>query len=151
MSMAMSTVTVSPRVALNPRQPQVSRSNQAPGSTGVRLTTRGRRLARTLIIVMALLVTVGVAIFGHISESQASSAHASVTTSTVIVQPGQTMWGLAERIAPNDDPRETIARIADLNGLAGDAAATVYPGQRLVIPAAQSHRDLCSATSGVRR
>ena len=136
MSMAMSTVTVSPRVALNPRQPQVARSNQAPGSTRVRLTVRGRRLARTLIIVMAMLVTFGVAIFGHISASQASSAHASVATATVIVQPGQTMWGLAQNIAPNDDPRETIARIADLNGLTGDAAATVYPGQRLVIPAA---------------
>lgn len=131
----MATVTLSPRVAHSPRKAKVSRASQAPHMTAIRLTNRGRRLARTVIIALALAVTLGVAIFGHISSSQASSAQPVRTTSIVIVQPGQTMWGLAQQIAPNDDPRDTIARIVDLNGLGDVDAVTVYPGQRLVVPA----------------
>jgi LysM repeat protein len=88
------------------------------------------------MFVLALLITVSSAIFGHISASQASSAHTpAVATSVVIVQPGQTMWGLAAQVAPNDDPRDTIERIAQLNSLTGAQSSTVYPGQRLVVPA----------------
>jgi predicted Zn-dependent protease len=87
------------------------------------------------MFVLALLITVSSAIFGHIS-AQASSAHTpAVATSVVIVQPGQTMWGLAAQVAPNDDPRDTIERIAQLNSLTGAQSSTVYPGQRLVVPA----------------
>ena len=131
----MATVTLSPRVAPNAGYAQVSRPRQAPRSSAVRLTARGRRLARTVIIGLALAVTLGVAIFGHISSSQASSVQPALTTAVVIVQPGQTMWGLAQQIAPNDDPRDTIARIADLNALSDEDSSTVFPGQRLVVPA----------------
>jgi LysM repeat protein len=74
--------------------------------------------------------------FGHISSSSASPAGSvSAITAVVVVQPGQTMWGLAMKIAPNDDPRDTIARIADLNGISYSQASVVHPGQRLVVPA----------------
>ena len=104
----------------------------------IRLTKRGRRLARTFAMLLMLLIALTSAVFGHITSSSASStstsAGATSATSTVIVQPGQTMWGLATAIAPEDDPRDTIARIADLNGLTGSAASTVHPGQRLIVP-----------------
>ena len=48
------------------------------------------------------------------------------------VQPGQTLWQIALRVAPRDDPRDTVDRIRSLNDL--DTTA-VLPGQRLVVPA----------------
>lgn len=50
----------------------------------------------------------------------------------VTVQAGQSLWQLAETIAPTADPRDVIADIVSLNGLPADA---VEPGQRLAIPA----------------
>ena len=48
------------------------------------------------------------------------------------VQPGQTLWQIALRVAPRDDPRDTVDRIRALNDL--DTTA-VQAGQRLVVPA----------------
>jgi hypothetical protein len=46
-----------------------------------------------------------------------------------IVQPGDTLWGIAQRLAPNADPRSVEAQLAAEVG--GD---TVLVGQRLVLP-----------------
>ncbi len=141
----MATMTISPRVAGAQRQRQChvvstpsssQRRNDVAVSSSIRLTTRGRRLLRTLLFVLALAIAASTAVFGHISASQASSVRSAAATSIVIVQPGQTMWGLAAQVAPNDDPRDTIERIAQLNSLTGAQASTVHPGQRLVVPAA---------------
>jgi nucleoid-associated protein YgaU len=71
----------------------------------VRLTRRGRRLLRTT----------------------------SSATASVIVQPGDTLWSVAKSVAPQDDPRATIERIATLNNL---DTRVLSPGQTLVVPAA---------------
>jgi LysM repeat protein len=52
---------------------------------------------------------------------------------TVVVQPRQSLWAIAIEAAPGSDPRETVARIRDLNGL---DARPVRAGQQLVLPAA---------------
>jgi hypothetical protein len=44
---------------------------------------------------------------------------------------GQTLWQIARSVAPADDPRDTVDRIRDLNGLGTE---TVQAGQRLVVP-----------------
>ncbi len=46
----------------------------------------------------------------------------------VVVQPGDTLWSIAEDIDPDGDVRATVDRLADRNG---GAALTV--GQRLVV------------------
>ena len=51
---------------------------------------------------------------------------------TVVVQPGETLWQIATRVAPGTDPRTTVHRIEELNGL---TTATVSAGQRLYVPA----------------
>jgi hypothetical protein len=48
------------------------------------------------------------------------------------VEPGQTLWDLAEEISPAADPRDVVADIKRLNAL---AVETLQPGQRLQIPA----------------
>ena len=54
-----------------------------------------------------------------------------MTTATVTVNAGDTLWTLAEKLSP-DSPRETIYTIKKLNALKDDL---IYPGQTLVIPA----------------
>ncbi|MFI0355631.1 LysM peptidoglycan-binding domain-containing protein [Actinomadura sp. 9N407] len=50
----------------------------------------------------------------------------------VTVKPGETLWEIATRDDPTGDPRVTIQRIVDLNGLAG---TFIQPGQELRMPA----------------
>jgi nucleoid-associated protein YgaU len=102
----------------------------------LRLTRRGRRLARTALIVLALVAALALSVAGRDGVGQAGDGPAVPATSTVVVQPGQTLWQVARSVARDADPRETVARIQELNGLSGADAATLRPGQTLVVPAA---------------
>jgi hypothetical protein len=94
----------------------------------LRLTARGRRA-------FAVLVAAPVLALGAVGAWQASVAVAgqeapSVAFETVVVQPGQTLWSIAESVAPNVDPREVIVDIQQLN----DVGGAIQPGQELAIP-----------------
>jgi hypothetical protein len=52
-------------------------------------------------------------------------------TTEVVVQPGETLWQVAEDAAPSVDPRETVAVIMELNDL---SSASVQAGQSLLVP-----------------
>ena len=45
-----------------------------------------------------------------------------------VVQPGETLWSIAEQVAPDGDVRATVDRLADLNG-----GAAIQVGQRLIV------------------
>jgi nucleoid-associated protein YgaU len=47
------------------------------------------------------------------------------------VHAGETLWGIAERAYPGDDPREAVFRIRDANHIPG---STIVTGQELVLP-----------------
>lgn len=53
-----------------------------------------------------------------------------LSTVTLEVGSGDTLWQLASIITP-DDPRETIYLIKKLNGMTSDL---IYPGQLLIVP-----------------
>ena len=93
----------------------------------VRLTRRGR-LAIVLLVMVASFVLFSIARV----TTDASSTPSGPATRAVVVQPGQTLWQIAEQIRPGVDPRETIIRIQSLNGFDG---GVVHPGQQLVVPA----------------
>lgn len=97
----------------------------------IRLTQRGRRLARTAVVALALVAALAFSIAGHSASSQATDGPAVAATTTVVVQPGQTLWSVARTLSPDTDVRETVARIQELNGLTG---ASVKPGQSLIVP-----------------
>ena len=48
-----------------------------------------------------------------------------------MVQPGETLWQIAEAAVPSADPRETVAVIMELNDL---ESASVQAGQGLLVP-----------------
>jgi Na+-transporting methylmalonyl-CoA/oxaloacetate decarboxylase gamma subunit len=93
----------------------------------MRLTRRGR--LAVVLTVLALMV-VGFSGLGHVA-SQAAPPAARQHARTVTVEPGETLWALAVRIAPHADPRLVVDRIVTINHLPG---AAVWAGQQLVVP-----------------
>ncbi|MAT18069.1 MAG: hypothetical protein CMF56_05815 [Leifsonia sp.] len=112
----MSTMVMNPTVVALPR---------------LRLTPRGRAVFGTLaaipLVLLALALGVGA------PSADAGAAASLDTFSYVSVAPGQSLWQVAETLAPEADPREVIADIMALNQLASSA---VEPGQKLAIPTA---------------
>ncbi|MGH7643447.1 MAG: LysM peptidoglycan-binding domain-containing protein [Candidatus Dormibacteria bacterium] len=50
---------------------------------------------------------------------------------SVMVKPGQTLWGIASSHYPESDPRDAVAAIESANHLGGPA---ITPGERLLLP-----------------
>lgn len=112
----------------------------------VRLTHRGRAVvlgalvaaAMTAVVVSstASTATTGGSVAGQSAGQpageSAGQSGAPVATTTVTVEPGQSMWEIARAVAPGTDPRVTITRIVDLNELS--SAAAIRAGQRLTVP-----------------
>ncbi|MCC2030449.1 LysM peptidoglycan-binding domain-containing protein [Microbacterium tenebrionis] len=100
-------------------------------STRLRLTVRGRRV---LLGLAALPLAAGIA-FAALGGGAAVASGESVPTAsfeTVTVMPGDTLWSIAESVAPNADPRSVIHQIESLNAL---GASSLQVGQELAIPA----------------
>lgn len=100
----------------------------------LRLTRRGRVAAVLGLVLLASLVSAlvfALALGPASGRSAAPAPTGAAAGSTVVVQPGDTLWAIASRVAPKADPRVTVQQIIDRNGLAG---ASVQAGQVLVLP-----------------
>jgi nucleoid-associated protein YgaU len=104
-------------------------------ATDVRLTRRGR-LARsgalaTLLILLAVSV-VDVVGGGRALASDTTTPR-PVSTQSIVVVEGDSLWRIARRTAPSADPREVVTRIRELNGMRSNL---IQPGQVLLVPGA---------------
>ena len=95
----------------------------------VRLTRRGRLLL-TAVVLLSLVVA-AVLLSGGAPARAGTDRSPAMVGERVTVRPGETLWQIAERVAPGSDPRETVARILDLNGL---QTAEVQVGSALRLP-----------------
>jgi hypothetical protein len=102
----------------------------APAAPRLRLTARGRFVFGMLAVIPA--VAVSLLLGPNVLGAQASLESGADTFTYVSVAPGQSLWQLAEDVAPQADPREVVADIVSLNNL---SSGDVQPGQRLAIPA----------------
>ncbi|GAA1119165.1 LysM peptidoglycan-binding domain-containing protein [Nocardiopsis composta] len=107
----------------------------APGER-LRLTVRGRVVAVSLLCALATgalsLLFMTSAAAGASGPGAAAGAFFGTTAPpTVVVQDGDTLWEIAERVRPDDDTRRTVHEIVELNGLAG---TELEPGQELRVP-----------------
>ncbi len=93
----------------------------------VRLTLRGR----VLVILVAALLLAGIAVLAKAATSSASGPVVGSSQPMITVQPGESLWSIATQVAPNADPRATVQKIVDLNGMSGTAVAA---GEQLKLP-----------------
>lgn len=117
-------LVAAPRVAA-PR----AASSRAAASPRLRLTKRGRGVLTFLAAAPLVIAAFVFALNG--GGATASLEGSNVAFEYVTVESGQTMWQLAEELAPQSDPRDVIAQIVQFNQLDG---ADVYAGQELAIP-----------------
>jgi LysM repeat protein len=104
----------------------------APGSTRLRLTARGRRVLATVAALPAV-IALSLAVISGGSALASREANAPMGSfATVTVAAGESLWSIAEQVAPGADPRDVVDAIARLNALDG---VSVYAGQQLSIPA----------------
>jgi LysM domain len=102
---------------------RVIRPATAPGK--LRLTRRGR----VVVAIAALLGALGVGMLSaRVIQSQTGVPDSA--PAVVQVQPGDTLWSIAERIAPQADTRSVVDTIIARNNIVD---GVVHPGQRLVI------------------
>ena len=113
----------------NPAAPAL-RVRQAP----LKLTRRGRFvfIGVPLILLAALILSFSGFLNAPAKAAESASELSLTPTVTVTVQPGESLWAIAEAVAPERDPRDVVTDIIQLNNL---NAARVVPGQALFIPA----------------
>ena len=110
---------------------RIREASRVPAPTRLRLTRRGRVVFTTLGAV-PLVAWAFVAVLGAGgAAADAGSDLGARTFEYVTVHQGDSLWAIAESIAPDDDPRAVIDEIVRLNGLDD---VIVEPGQRLALP-----------------
>ena len=113
----------SARWGSDPRQSAAARRRRRASSARLR--------GRILLFAATILTLVGLVVaFGQLAGASDTSGPESATA-TVTVQSGDSLWSLATAAERSADPRETVERIRELNGLDD---SVIVPGQRLVVP-----------------
>lgn len=104
-----------------------------------RLTRRGRVVVITgaalsllagFAVMLVAVAAFGAASAGASTESRPSGGEARATT--VTVEPGDTLWDIAEQVHPDIDPRRTVHELVEINQLSDSG---LKPGQQLRVPA----------------
>jgi LysM domain len=97
-----------------------------------RLTGRGRlaAVAGAVIVATLLWFAVATAIQGP-ARAAAPRAGGGAPVAQIVVQPGQTLWSIAQQADPSADPRLVIQQIVSMNSLATE---NLVAGQRLRVP-----------------
>lgn len=114
------------------RDGELALGSQAAYESRRRVAPSGRSHVHEVVWLLSAgafvcLMVVLVGLFG-MTGGQSS---APPRTAVVQVRQGDTLWSLAHRFAPNDDPRAVVRRIVDLNALDDSGAQA---GQSLVVP-----------------
>ena len=93
------------------------------------LTSRGRAVFSVAGAVVISAAMAAVILGG--ATATASGENSSTTFEYIQVEAGQSLWQLAETVAPDADPRDVVYEIVKLNQL---VTAEVQPGQQIALP-----------------
>ena len=101
------------------------------GHSQVRLTPRGRALARLAVVSsLSILLLAGFSLF---SGATAGSEDSISTTPYVkiTVKPGETLWSIASNLSGTGDRRDLVDELIEVNRL---KSPEVVAGQKIYIP-----------------
>jgi len=115
----------------------ISYSTAGYGSARLHITKRGRAVV-TFLVAVPLAIAAAAFGLGALGTSAAagSGTGSAVTFQYVTVDPGESLWQVAQTVAPTADPRDVVADILTLNNL---SSGDVQAGQRLAIPSKYDH------------
>ncbi len=118
-----------PRVPVPRSRDPIGPDRRRPGGDrSVRLTRRGR------LLLVVLSLAVGLAIGALVGSWLGGGTHGALRLagdSSVVVQSGDTLWSVATSVAGDDDVRDVVEQIRQLNHLDG---TVLQPGQVLRLP-----------------
>jgi hypothetical protein len=108
-------------------RPAIGRSCRAS-----RATYRRRRLWAAALVLGAVVVTgeAGVALGGTPLAPPERRPNSLISSSEVVVRPGDTLWSIVERYQPGTDPRPLVDRLS-----AARQGAPLVPGETIHLPA----------------
>lgn len=98
----------------------------------LRLTKRGRVVFTSLA---ALPVVAAVMVFALNGGGATATSSSGAELEEITLQAGESLWQLAEDIAPGVDPRDVVSDIMAVNQL---ESGSVQAGQRLMLPSEYS-------------
>ena len=100
-----------------------------PGAGRLRLTRRGRVVLRAAAVLVA-----GAALLSG-GRAVAESPAPAVSVDSYTVGSGETLWSIASAFtAPGEDVRDTVDRLADLNGMTG---SSLTAGVQILVPVSE--------------
>ncbi|CAN5890536.1 hypothetical protein BH23ACT2_BH23ACT2_02200 [soil metagenome] len=118
------------------------RTDRASGPAGLGLGP----LAVVAVVIVSLLAVIGAVAVGRgalaglapappgpaapaAPAAPASAAVPAAGADVVVVEPGDTLWGIARRLEPTGDVRPVVDRLVAANG-----STVIEPGQELIVP-----------------
>ena len=111
---------------VRPRSLVVALPPTPPVAACRRVFVRRRITAPVLATFVVAGIVVGLSMLGSAGEPAVPDR-----TAVVQVAPGETLWELAERVAPQSPTEQVVERIRELNDMRG---ITIHPGQPLIVP-----------------
>jgi len=96
----------------------------------LRLTRRGRAVFTVLAAIPVVFFVVSLVLGSGGAAADVDGASGS-SLAYLTVSDGESLWSIAEALAPQGDPRDLIDDIMRINGLDD---SVVQPGQRLALP-----------------
>jgi hypothetical protein len=98
----------------------------------LRLTRRGRLVLGSVVSLPLIAAALWFGLdSGVVAAAQSSTQSSAGAFEHVTVKPGESLWQVAQTVAPHADPRDVVDALVDMNGL---QTTVVTPGQTLVVP-----------------
>ena len=104
----------------------IARPARRPTGTTSAATYRRRRLVAAALLLLVLVAVANLAL--QLAGGDAAPSHRPVVETSVVVQPGDTVWSIARSLAGDGDVRPVVDALVDVNG-----GAALEVGERLVV------------------
>ncbi len=98
---------------------------QRPVRSRFRRSVLWRRRIVAGVIALGVVATAGRAA-AALGGGPLAASGAAPSVTTYVVEPGDTLWTVAERLAPESDPRPVVDALVEARG-----SATVIPGETI--------------------
>lgn len=118
----------SPQPESRPRPVAADPSGSAPAAARTASPEVYRRRQLAVVAVVAGLI-LGLASFGRQADATPTPEADAASAVQVVVQPGDTLWAIAEDLAPGTDVRPLVAELSELTG-----GGSLQPGQLITVP-----------------